>query len=376
MRVQGSNAFSIILDESASTVPNQVQVLRTGKFNHPQYGKFDITTQVLSDMVQNFAANVRGVDLAFDYFHDSDKEAAAWVSQLYLTEDGQELWAVVEWTPTASQKLSDRELRYFSPDFAFKWTDPESGVSYNNVLFGGGLTNRPFVKEMKAIVANENKGENNMTEFEQLTKSVTELSANVLKLSEGQAAMQKQMALIPPPKAPLPPAPPAPADPTKKTPPPPSPKLSGAPDPSAGGQDGEPEDVNSLKAQIAALQAQLSKSNTDASAAMAEVSTLAERINRKEKEADFNVLLAEGKLIKAQKDAYMANDAKKLAELAMPLNPGKGDVGVDTGAEGFAEKNEKIVKLAEQKVKDNPKLAYSEAMSLAKREVIGISSRL
>ena len=159
LRFQDTSAFSQIELAETGKVPNKVQILKVGKFKHQTYGDFEITTKTLSEMKKNFDDNVRGIDVAFDYFHASDKEASGWVEKLELKEGGKELWATVEWTPTASKKLSDRELRYFSPDFAFQWTDPESGVKHSNVLFGGGLTNRPFLKEMQAIVAAEDDEE-------------------------------------------------------------------------------------------------------------------------------------------------------------------------------------------------------------------------
>lgn len=135
----------------------EIQILRVGKFDHPQYGNFEITNKVLSELKDNFDKRVRGIDIAIDYFHKADEEAAGWIKELYLSEDQSELWAKVDWTPTASKKLSEREVRYFSPEFAFKWQDPESKQTFNNVLLGGGLTNRPFVKEMEAIAASRKK---------------------------------------------------------------------------------------------------------------------------------------------------------------------------------------------------------------------------
>ena len=155
MRLNGTNAYSPVTLGEKNTVPDRVQVLRVGKFQHPSYGKFEITQQTLSEMKSNFDKRVRGIDVSFDYYHASDEDASAWVKELVLEENGTQLWAIVDWTPKAEQKLAERELRYFSPDFSFSWKDPESGVVHKNVLFGGGLTNRPFVKEMMAIVADE-----------------------------------------------------------------------------------------------------------------------------------------------------------------------------------------------------------------------------
>ena len=136
-----------------TAVSPDVQILRVGSFKHPKYGEFEITPTILLEMKKNFDDKIRGIDIGFDYFHESDKEASGWPTELYLLNEDTELWAKVDWTPKAQRMLYERELRYFSPDFAFKWTDPESGQEFNNVLFGGGLTNRPFVKDMAAIAA-------------------------------------------------------------------------------------------------------------------------------------------------------------------------------------------------------------------------------
>jgi phage I-like protein len=155
-----------------------VQVLRVGVFNHPYYGLFAITEAVLSEMLANFTLNVRRQDMAFDYFHECDKEASGWVESLYLSGDGKELWAKVKWTPKAKQMMADKEVRYFSADFAFEWTDPEKGLTYKNVLFGGGLVNRPFVKDMKPVVGlNELGGISTMT-LEQMQAKLSEQTAS------------------------------------------------------------------------------------------------------------------------------------------------------------------------------------------------------
>lgn len=151
-----------------------VQILRAGNFDHPFYGVMLITNTVLSDMVRNFSENVRRQDLAVDYFHESDKEAAGWFTELYLSDDGKELWGKVKWTPRAQKMIRDKEVRYFSADFAFEWTDPESGVAYKNVLFGGGLVNRPFVKDMQPVVE-LSEGNIQMKTVEQLQNEIKTL---------------------------------------------------------------------------------------------------------------------------------------------------------------------------------------------------------
>jgi flagellar biosynthesis chaperone FliJ len=330
MRINKTSALSSIkLNEKA--VPTEVQVLRVGKFNHPIYGNFEITPQTLSEMKANFEAQVRGIDVAFDYFHKSDEEAAGWPQALELRENGQELWATqVEWTPKASRKLSDREVRYFSPDFAFQWTDPETNTKYNNVLFGGGLTNRPFVKEMKAIVADEIKGEN-VTELEKAQAKVKEQDEQIKKLSEEKGAVEAKMADM-------------------------------VPKPAAG------DDVVALKAQIAQLQAELAKAKGDSEAALAEKAKAQEAAKLAEKTSEFNVLLSEGKAVAAQKDAFLKGNMTEFIKLAQPVNlQGKGSGASDAPIEE-SDANA-IIKLAEAKQKENPKLSRGDAISIAKKEL-------
>lgn len=325
MRLHGTSFYSAIKLKENSAVPKEVQVLRVGKFNHPKYGAFEITKQTLSEMKSNFDSNIRGLDMSFDFFHDSDKEASAWVNQLELRESGNELWALVDWTPQAQTKLSERALRYFSPDFAFKWTDPEKNISHNNVLFGGGLTNRPFVKEMNAIVANENKGDN-MTEIEKAQKEINDLKTANLKLVEDYKAVEKKMADMP-----------------------------------------APDKIAQLEQQIAALQAELAKAKGEIEVNMAEKVKADAAKMLAEKEAAFTILLTEGKACVAQKDAYLKNDMNEFMKLAQPLNmkpAGSSESLSLTEADAAT-----IIKLAEEKQKANPKLTRGDAISIAKKEL-------
>lgn len=318
MRLGDSNCFSEIKLAEGSAVPERVQYLRVGKFNHPKYGKFEITPMILAELKKSHDEKVRGIDTSFDYFHDSDKEASGWVKEFQLAEDGQSLYALVDWTPTAKKKLSERELRYFSPDFSFKWQNPETGTTHKNVIFGGGLTNRPFVKEMEAIVASEKKGDE--------MKTVQELET-ALKLSEDKvAAQEKQMADMKP-----------------------------------------ASDLEAMKAQLAALQTKVDSLTSDNEAMLAEKKALQDKIMCSEKEAEFTVLLTEGKACAAQKDAFIKGDMKEFIKLAEKVNLNNQGSGGGAG-EGSTD-HEQIIKLAEEKEKANPKLSRGEAISLAKKEL-------
>lgn len=141
-------------DELAENVSSWIMAMPIGKYNHPVYGKIDIT----SDRVQRFAANVnngvRGIDLDIDYDHkEYGGEAAGWVRKAEPRNDG--LWILVEWTTKAYEAIKSKAYRYFSPEFDDTWTHPSSGEKFKDVLFGGGITNRPFLKGIQPLNLSE-----------------------------------------------------------------------------------------------------------------------------------------------------------------------------------------------------------------------------
>lgn len=327
-RLKGTSVASAIKLAEGGKVPNEVQVLRVGKFNHPSYGAFEITRQVLAEMKANFEARARGVDICFDYFHKSDEEAAGWPGGLELREDGTELWAVnVDWTPKAAQKLAEREIRYFSPDFSFQWKDPETGVVHRNVLFGGGLTNRPFVKEMAAIVAHE-KGET-MTELEKAQAALKAEQEKNVKLSEQVAKLEGEVKAA------------APGD-----------------------------EVAALKAEIEKLKAENATLKGDAEKMASEKKAAEEQKVLAEKKGEFQKLLSEGKAVAAQEKAFLDGNMAEFIKLAEPVNlDGKGSSKGGDDKNAGADDEDKILTLAEEKRKTDPKLTIGESISLAKKEL-------
>ncbi len=308
-----------------ASVNPPVQVLRCGSFTHPKYGNFDITTATLQELKKNFDDGIRGVDLAVDYFHKSDEEAAGWFEELYLSDDEQELWAKVDWTDTAQAKLAERKVRYFSPDFAFQWQDPESGKTFKNVLFGGGLTNRPFVKDMAAIVAAEGDYE--------MDEKLKALEAKILKLSEGNDAMVAEHAAM---KKKL-------AEYADAVPPP-------APAASDDDDDDDDDDLPTVKKKLALALAENEKLKAGAAKAT-EAAKLAEKTTA------FNILLSEGKACAAQKDAFLKGDMDGFIKLAEKTNlAGNGySEGSQEGAAangGDGDVADRVLKLAEEKHKE------------------------
>jgi len=315
---QTFRAPSISLGEF-SAIPNHeikdtVQVLRAGTFNHPEYGQFEIKASDIETMIKNFSDKVRGVDLAIDYSHEADKEAAGWIQDLYLQEgqDGKaELWARVKWTQTGKDSLVDRKYRYLSADFAFSYKNNETSQEFGPTLFGAGLTNRPVIKNMSPVIElaeyTKPKGADQMDELQKLKAENEMLKAEIEKLKSGS-----------------------------------KPEV-----------DVEMED---LKKKLGAYEAE--KQASDAAKLAAETK-LAEMV----KTDEFNKLMTEGKACEAQRKFYLSGDAVEFAKAAQPLKLDTVGGKVETPAEDKSNPEAKILSEANALIKTNAKLTLGEAIS-------------
>jgi len=129
-----------------------VHVLPIGSYKHPTYGTIDVSTTRVSRFAENVKKRVRGIDPSVTYFHVGDGEAAGWIKDAEPRTDG--LWALVEWTTSAAQKIKEKAFKYFSAEIFEEWEDAQ-GQKHSDVLFGGTLTNRPFMKNMVPLNLSE-----------------------------------------------------------------------------------------------------------------------------------------------------------------------------------------------------------------------------
>lgn len=142
------------------SLPHIIELAKVVKGYHANYGEVELTRKMLQSFAENFDSEVVGVDLMIDYDHNQAK-AAGWIKSVFTSIDGDVLYGEVKWTPKGAQTLSDRDFRYFSPEFSLNYVHPHTGKQHGPTLLGGGLVNRPFLK-MDAIVSfkenNNNKG--------------------------------------------------------------------------------------------------------------------------------------------------------------------------------------------------------------------------
>lgn len=143
---------SVKLDDSVDT--SWIQAFPVGTWDHPVYGTIEMTHERANMFAQNVNARVREQDLDIDYDHkDFGGKAAGWVKSAQARADG--LWILVEWTPPAKDALKNKEYRYFSPEYVDEWKRDRDGTVFQDVLFGGAITNRPFLKDILPINLSE-----------------------------------------------------------------------------------------------------------------------------------------------------------------------------------------------------------------------------
>jgi phage I-like protein len=281
MRYKGTPQV-IKLDEiSPAVVPNAVQLLRAGSFKSEQYGALEITEKDLAAMVKNFQNKVRGIDLAVDYMHASEDVAAGWFKNVYLNDIGNELWAEVDWTKPGLDVLANKEFRYISAEFDFEYKSNETGTKFGPTLLGAGLTNRPFIKDMKPVIPlSEASEKKEGTTMDEKDKKIAELQAQIesLKTELEQAKKDKS-------------------------------QPSGTPGLSAT----DAENFDAMKVQLEQLQKKVSEYEN-------QVKKHEEEKKLAEKTGTFNKLLSEGKVVEAQREPFMTGDTIKFAENARPLN--------------------------------------------------------
>ncbi len=129
-----------------------VHALPVGSYKHPLYGSIDISMDRVKRFVDSVKNKVRGtVDPSINFDH-KDGEAAGWVKDAQVRTDG--LWLFIDWVKDVADKIREKKYRYFSSEFLSKWTDPQ-GKEHTDVVVGGALTNRPWMKNLVPINLSE-----------------------------------------------------------------------------------------------------------------------------------------------------------------------------------------------------------------------------
>lgn len=169
---------------------SEIQIMRVGNWNHPQYGEFNITSDMLDEFIKNFQENKRGIDLAVDINHEPNHKAVGWIKNL-VKKGGDAVFATVEWTKEGLELVKSGAYKYFSPELFFSFRDEESGETIQNLLVGGAITNRPFFKRMKALAMSESGSNENGEKKDILYFNLFDMSKKFSEIKAELTAAEK-----------------------------------------------------------------------------------------------------------------------------------------------------------------------------------------
>lgn len=174
--------------EKAVDIPSTIHIIPIGEWNHDMYGPMSITTSDIREFMQNFNQEVRkGVFITAGHEGYQELPALGWMKKLEMRDNG--LWADVEWNELGKDTLSDKQYKFFSPEFYRDYEDPQTHQIYRNVLTGGALTKSPYFKELEAVVFSDKIIKSN---FNTTTMNLADLLAkDITTLTDEEKAFIK-----------------------------------------------------------------------------------------------------------------------------------------------------------------------------------------
>jgi len=360
----------------AENTSKRVQVAKVGKFQHEIYGNFSITLDDLQKMKLGLDENIRRQELEgkpvlpFDYKHEEEDIAAGWITSLEIDKDkngANALFAEVDWTPKAAEKIKTKEFKFVSPSIRRNYQDAETGKKFDIILKGATLTNVPFLRDMEAVHL---LSESRRAAFESLKLSGDEPDINFKKgvnmpkkLAESFSKMspddQKEFLLA--------------CGLMKK-----DKKLSEELRKTQDDLRKAQSDLKLSEDQNKKLTEEMSNS-TDASdklkLAEGKIEKLEENLKSMTREmadakrkAQFDQMLSEGKVCEAQRKPFMAQDFAEYAKLNEPIKLRDAGQNYQSDEDMSQEKaSGELLKLAEEKAKAD-ECEFGEAMKLVLSE--------
>lgn len=164
------------------------EIIRTGEYDHPRYGKISVTKERLDELKSNFDKGVLGQKATFNIHHQPVLGALGVHEQLSVEpkktkifntdgttaeRDGFSLYAFTRLTPFGYREIvQDGKYLYTSAEIVWDYTDPEKFSDdedgdvklayssdkkrkrkFQSVLLGSAATNIPFIPRLEAFAA-------------------------------------------------------------------------------------------------------------------------------------------------------------------------------------------------------------------------------
>jgi hypothetical protein len=151
-----SFADDILADSSEGDNIKWVKAWRYSTWDHPRYGKVEITPETGASFKEHFDSGAFGREHLINYEHGVDPakgyKAAGKVLQIDPRQDG--IYYKVEFNDVALNEIKNGEWYYLSPEYDDAYIDSETGTLYENMPLDLALTNTPYFKGQEALPLN------------------------------------------------------------------------------------------------------------------------------------------------------------------------------------------------------------------------------
>ena len=161
-------------------VRREIDVLREGTFDNPQFGELVFDEPKMDAFISNFKAGVVGRDVVLKVEHGGSSEAAGWFRDLYKAKrdfNGRELLvlrAVIDFTPLGVEKVRSGQYKYFSAEYKDHYCNKETGADYGPTIPAGALTNEPFIPGLMPIILSDDGSKNSVKIFNEVKTEAEE----------------------------------------------------------------------------------------------------------------------------------------------------------------------------------------------------------
>lgn len=124
-------------------------VLPLGSFFDMRYGKVEITSEMIQQMVENFKQGIPHYRPPVNLSHKDEFGGYGTVEELEARTDG--LWARIVLTDEGVRLLEEGKFKYVSAEFVENYVDKQTGENVGYVFVGLALTNKPAHPKVKPI---------------------------------------------------------------------------------------------------------------------------------------------------------------------------------------------------------------------------------
>jgi phage I-like protein len=171
-----NDLMMLLCKDLAGVVPAEIQVVPAG-FHQTPKGDFLCDEESAASVISAFDSQIN--DMVIDYEHQTltggEAPASGWIKKL-INKGSEGIWAAVEWTDKARERIANKEYKYVSPVFLKR-------ISDNKVirLINVALTNQPNIDGMVPLI-NKQTAISNQRSAEETKKEEGTMFKELLKL--------------------------------------------------------------------------------------------------------------------------------------------------------------------------------------------------